>query len=459
MSLSRRHFLGGALAAGGAAAFGGQATLSSLARAAEASDRYFVLCYFGGGWDVLSGLDGRDPSIYRRDNRRDTGIEPAYDIIETTGLPPLNVPGLVHADGTPVENHFFGPAFGTSRLAPHLDKLAVVRGMSMDTLTHEAGRRRFLTGKVPSGLSARGSSASTWLASALGANDPIPNLSVNTEAYNVDRPVWATALGVANVNDLLAALRPGASVLGARERDLVEATLDSYAACQVQTESATFVKATESRHGARTLVNRRLDSIISSELTSRAVQYGHGGNYSSPEAYALLAVTAITLGLSRCVSITVTESLDTHYDDWFRVQTARQRRGFNTMATMIEDLGSRAHPSGGTWLDRVTFLGFSEFSRTAMLNASLGRDHHLMNGCVLAGGGIRGGVVAGASTNINGMLPGPVNLTTGVPDPNGVIMYPEHVVQSLLHLAGISSADGSEDPADLRVPVLPAILA
>ena len=45
-------------------------------------------------------------------------------------------------------------------------KICVVRGMSMETLTHEAGRRRFITGKPPSGLLARGSSGATWLACA-----------------------------------------------------------------------------------------------------------------------------------------------------------------------------------------------------------------------------------------------------------------------------------------------------
>ena len=38
----------------------------------------------------------------------------------------------------------FGPYLGD--LLGHASKLAVVRGISMDTLTHEVGRRRFLTG-------------------------------------------------------------------------------------------------------------------------------------------------------------------------------------------------------------------------------------------------------------------------------------------------------------------------
>ena len=75
----------------------------------------------------------------------------------------------------------FGPYIGA--LGRHAQDIAFVRGMSMDTLTHEVGRRRFITGKAPSGLQARGSSAATWLASHYGGR-AIPNLAIQVESYN-----------------------------------------------------------------------------------------------------------------------------------------------------------------------------------------------------------------------------------------------------------------------------------
>ena len=83
-------------------------------------------------------------------------------------------------------------------LPPHswMDRISIVRGMSMDTLTHEVGRRRFLTGKSPTGLQARGSSASTWLSEYFGLAEPIPNLSVRVENFNSGRANAATALAV-----------------------------------------------------------------------------------------------------------------------------------------------------------------------------------------------------------------------------------------------------------------------
>ena len=122
-------------------------------------DRYFIFCYFAGGWDLLLGLDPRDPDIFRPDRRGDTLIEPGYDLLQDPNIAqePLNsaVPGMD-----------FGPYIGD--LLGWAPQMALVRGMSMDTLTHEVGRRRFITGKAPAGLQARGSSGATVLAGCLG---------------------------------------------------------------------------------------------------------------------------------------------------------------------------------------------------------------------------------------------------------------------------------------------------
>ena len=148
--LNRRTFLKGALVAGGAAAgVGGVMPFARLANAQghdpDAPDRYYIFCYFPGGWDILPSLDPRDPARFTNGNVRTTQIQPGYDqLANTDGM-------LVEAGGLT-----FGPYIGD--LANHVSDLCVIRGMSMDTLTHEVGRRRFLTGKPPSGLQARGSS-------------------------------------------------------------------------------------------------------------------------------------------------------------------------------------------------------------------------------------------------------------------------------------------------------------
>ena len=167
-----------------------------------------------------------------------------------------------------------------------------------------------------------------------------------------------------------------------------------------------------------------------------------------------MVVTAITNGISRCVSVEVASGLDTHYDNWTDEQGPRQRDGFDLIAAMVDDLASRPYKgsTSESWLDHTTIVGFSEFSRTPLLNPSTGRDHSLTNASFLLGAGIKGGQVIGASSDV-GMSPQNVNLETGQVDPGGEIIRPEHIHRTLLESLGIF-----EDIGDLRAPSIPALL-
>jgi hypothetical protein len=418
-----------------------------------APDRYYVFAYFSGGWDVLLSLDPRDPNLFHAGNVSQTLILPGYDQLDDDG----NDGSLV----TAANGMVFGPYIGD--LAQHADKLAVVRGMSMETLTHEAGMRRFLTGKPPSGLLARGSSAATWLAGTLGEAQLIPNLSVNVESYNVDQPTYASALKVGSVPDLVRALQASPSQLGALEARQVGDLLDKAAACPQPERSLFWQQAEAARKKAQQMVQSGVDGLFNfqantDEMAALRDRYGiptAGPNATSgPEVEAAMAVTALTAGVSRVASVRLATGLDTHYDEWTRDQGPTQERGFNAVARMVEDLSSREYGStGSTWLDHTVIIGFSEFSRTAMLNASTGRDHSLTNAAFLIGGPIRGGQFIGRSSDV-GMAPTTTHLTTGLTDPGGEVVRPEHVIRALLHDAGVT-----EDVADLRVDPLLALLA
>ena len=447
--LSRRALLGGAAAAGALAWAGPLARWGRAAQTA-ASDRYFVFCYFSGGWDVLLSLDPRDPAEFHAGNLENTLIYPGYELLQVT-------------DGQLVEagpGMTFGPAIG--ELARHAERLSVVRGMSMDTLTHEAGRRRFLTGKQPSGLQARGSSAATWLASTLGAGDPIPNLSMRVESFNVDQPNYATALKVSTVDDLLRALSPSDPGLSPLARQQIDELLAKTSQC-AGAEASTFWQAAEEARGrAAEMVAADLDALFDFMADTPAMGAlreayaieSAADAAATPRAQAALAAQAIKGGVSRVVSVQVASGLDTHYDEWEDEQPERQLEGFDAVARLVDDLAASEYPGGGgeSWLDHTTLVGFSEFSRTAMINERGGRDHSLTNSCFLLGAGIAGGSVIGRSSDV-GMLPTPTDLVTGEPDPDGEIVRPEHVIRALLHDVGVT-----EDVADLRVEPLAALL-
>lgn len=447
---TRRTFLKSALfAAGGIATMAGAGPLVRLARAGgENWPRYYIFAYFSGGWDILLGLDPRDPRTFTNGNLRQTLIQPGYEL-------------LVGSDGRPVETPSgltFGPYIGD--LANHAARLAVVRGMSMETLTHEVGRRRFLTGKPPTGTQARGSSALTWLAAGLSRDEAMPHVALQTESYNVDQPNFATALSANSVADMLRVLRPSNPRLEDRLDRQLDAFLAEVSDCPEATRSAVWQSAEAGRLRARDMVTRGLDRLFDftaagPEMERLRGHYGVRANDSSPEAQAAFAAQAICGGVSRCVSLQATGGLDTHFVDWTTNQGPNQRRGFNAIARLIEDLASREHPGTGTsWLDHTVIVGFSEFSRTALLNDRGGRDHALTNACFLAGGNIRGGTVIGASSDV-GLAPQAIDFGTGAlrsSEDGGQVPRPENVLQTLFHDAGLDEA------ADLRADPITALL-
>ncbi len=466
---TRRALLGGVLRlSGGAAAVAAldlADPLLQLAHAAEAAakpgttatqlDRNFIFVYFAGGWDLLISLDPRDPAQFTKDKLASTQIDPGYELLDD----PPGGPKLVWAQPKQGPKIAFGPYVGD--LTKHIDKVAIVRGMSMDTLTHEVGRRRFLTGKPPSGLLARGSSGATWLASWLGKGAPIPQVAVGVEAYNKDQPNYASALKVNSVPDLVRALEVGKDGFEPKIEALIDSTLTSFAACPSAVQSAVWQKAESSRQKARQMVTGGYGQLFAfqaanPQMAALRAHYGiaatGGAALASPEAQGALAVQAICAGLSRVVSVEV-RILDAHFDTWASEHGPDMLRGFNLIARIIEDLEKRPHPDGGTWLDRTTIVGFSEFSRTTMVNQRGGRDHALTNACLLAGAGIRGGQVIGSSADV-ALAPTPTHLLTGKTDvANGEIIKPEHIYRALFHDLGVK-----EDVADLRVDPLRALL-
>ncbi|MCB9732864.1 MAG: DUF1501 domain-containing protein [Deltaproteobacteria bacterium] len=475
-TLSRRGFLKGGCALGlGAAAFGGVRALETLARAASTGgaaagvpDRHYIFCYFSGGWDLLLSLDPRDPQVFTNGNLATTRIQPAYEELAT---PPASPYRDVLRDGS----MYLGPYVG--ELAGQASRLCVVRGMSMDTLTHEVGRRRFLTGRPPSGLQARGSSTDTWLAARLGADEPIPNLSIRVESFNVgDQPNYASALQTNGLDDLLRVLQPSGPLLGSTQDRELDELLAAAAACP-EAEGSSFWQGAElSRQKATQMVSGGLFAPFdfrsnAADVVALRDHYGFtssSAGLQSPGAMAAMAATAIMKGVSRAVSVRINSvSLDTHFDNWSTDQGPAQEAGFTAIARMMQHLQSVPYPdgSGASWLDRTVIVGFSEFMRTPMLNTNGGRDHWLANSCFLAGGDIAGGKVIGASSNM-GMNPMPVDLATGTacaldadmvtacPEELGKtsIIRPEHILQALYHEVGVTS-----DEPDLRVPPLTAL--
>jgi uncharacterized protein (DUF1501 family) len=449
----RRTFLKAAAGFMGATLFGG-IPFRAFAQATNLApaDRCFVFVYFSGGWDQLLAFDPKDPTEFTPERVSETRILPGYNLINDARF--STMPVIPEKNGVR-SNIAFGPAVG--RLADHFDLMTVVRGINMTTLGHEVGFRYFLTGKRPIGSAARGSTTATEIVGQMHPAVPIPSVAYNIETYNDRYPGYANALRVSRSTDLLLTLSPSRTQLDSElERQLVDFRGQPIS-CEAAAYGARGVGETyeNSRDQMQNVLSSRLDNAFRFELAENAevrAKYGLGtpGPYDNEAGRAALVATALKKGISQCVSINLTGGLDTHFGTQLTHAT-NQRRGFEALAMLVDDLRGSPHPGGGNFMDHTTILVFSEFARTPLINASGGRDHHISNSCLLMGAGVKHNYVFGASGDI-GMSPGTFDLRTGQATPTGENILPEHVIATVLASARL-------DYSITRVSPLQPILA
>ncbi|RYE90934.1 MAG: DUF1501 domain-containing protein [Myxococcales bacterium] len=447
-----------ALAGLGSAALVSRFGLPRLARATPGPDprRRFIFLYFAGGWDQLLFLDPRDQDKpggpFDDANRDKTLTEPAYQSLE--GYHGFSSK-LIRAG-----NLTFGPATERPgdtgpKLSQFADRIAIVRGLNMGTLEHGVGYRYLLTGQPTQGSAARGTSIPVECAGQMKAVLPIPTLALDIESYNDRWPGNVSAVQISSLNDLLAMLDREPGLL---ERDAVEQALEQYAAGQAPCAVDVY-----DRHGLLTDMRRsqataqgffaqklgdRFRFAQGNDETSQQIraQYGLGqGDTSSPAARAAFAAQAIKQGVAQCISLSMGIYVDTHgsgngsHADGLHPAIA-------ALAALLDDLSKADAPpelqaaGGDKWIDHTTILAFSEFGRTPLFNYTSGRDHHLTNSCLLAGAGIVGNKVVGASGDV-AMTPGRYDLAKRqvVTGDAGENLKPEHIAATLLASAGLES--------------------
>jgi hypothetical protein len=415
-----------------------------------------VFCEFSSGWDTLYSLDPRNHQMFGDPGG---GIYTGFD--QVTDGPTKKVieddsggTGLVTPAGS---NITFGPAIG--KLATeHYQDLCVVRGVNMGTLTHEVGRRYFLTGKFPRGLAASGSSLETWWAAASGdlAGFQIPSLvGGGAETYNENLSPLASGLSVPDYNAMLQVLRPlnpavavdGKVTQAASELHhgpfCVERQLD--ATGQVATHLSAWSSAQTLANGGLWKhfdfkANPTLGSPLDKLYTTFNVNKGNPGATLSgtPRGQAALAAQALTNRISQVVLLRLVNVTDAHFEDnWPSNHPAMQRAGFDAVSELITFLQNTEDKGGKSFWDRTTLVCFSEFARAPVINPQGGRDHHLASACLVAGQGIKGNLAVGANKDSN-YDSRPMNLDTGAPDDDlGTLVRPPDVHATVLHAAGL----------------------
>lgn len=450
---TRRGFLE-ILGAAGAGYVLQSALMPAFARAADGPDPLLLVCYFNGGWDQLLALDPRDNRLPQFNDRAQaqakdgSGIYPGYHLIEDLALQrPLSEPGYSTAGALT-----FGPAIPQS-LLDHAADLSLVRGMTMETLTHEVGRRYFITGKMPRGLSPNGSALTSLVAHQTQSARDIPNLSVNTESYSEGLPAFASPIRVSNFNDAQNVLRALGTALPTYSSEAIS-RFEARGSCaqDVLDFQSKVSRFKDSRVKALELVTSGkagyfdFDAPAASRDPSLDRLYGYLGidptrfsDLTGPKGRAAIAAQALAHGISQAVSVELASGMDDHFD-WAETHATTLNGGFDLLGRLIRFL--KETPLAGSeesvW-SRTTLLVFSEFARTPLLNGREGRDHHICNSCLVAGPNVRGNLVVGRSSD-KGAMPVAWDPILNREDAGGVLMRPVDVHHTLLQSMGLSTA-------------------
>jgi uncharacterized protein (DUF1501 family) len=168
---------------------------------------------------------------------------------------------------------------------------------------------------------------------------------------------------------------------------------------------------------------------------------------------AMIAAQSIIQGLSQTVSIQLANGIDHHDDDYQTAHSKALRTGFEALADLISLLKNTLDGNGKPFWDRTTVICTSEFARTPKINQRGGRDHHLASSCLLAGNGIKGNQVIGATTNTD-FSRELIDFDTGALNPTGLEIRPPDVHATLLKAMGMSYDHISNQEPRILTPAL-----
>jgi len=302
-----------------------------------------------------------------------------------------SVPGLAIAEHLP-------------SIAEHMDRLCVVRNLKSPEGDHDRGNRYLHTGFVPVPAFPRPSLGSlvshAWGAKSAGSAPEIPAF-VSLGGSNGNPAFLGPDHAPLMIDDPAATARLIGELRSRRRRlTLLDDMNRDYAATQVAT-------GLDRRRTTLERIGRILDTSFGQALdVERApaadrARYGEGG-------FADRCLTARRLLESGVRFVEVAHGgWDTHGDNF--AQVARLAGEIDRpWAALLDDL-----QASGLW-DETLLVWMGEFGRTPQINGDNGRDHFPdVTPVVLGGGGLKRGIVLGASADDGNAIDG---ATVTVPD-------------------------------------------
>jgi hypothetical protein len=374
------------LFAGGAAA---AALRPAWSAAAAQPDDFFLFIHAGGGWDVTLWADPR--------NQRRGLIEPASSSNTDTG-------GLVH--WKPAGDSFelvtgpggslaLGPAIGA--LFDLRDRLTIVNGIAMNTVSHEDGTAYSTTGRHRTGGASAAASVDVVIASELGAAQLMPDIAVRwPSAFVGDRlDRRSVPLRVGTVDAITRSFERSTEVLDSADRDAITALVTEEARGLARRAGRPEpLDQIASQHQALPALIRGdfTHAFSPRQLQAAYPEFDVHGQLGDQVVAAAFAVEAFRRNIARCVGFGL-GGFDTHTANQ-RGHARRLQELFGAIAAIVRRLDATPHPTRhGTRLsERTHLLVVSEFCRTPQLNPAGGRDHYPNNSALVISPRFRPGV-------------------------------------------------------------------
>jgi hypothetical protein len=370
------------------------------AAASTRPDDFFIFIHAGGGWDVTLWADPRNErrglvepaSAHNTDVGGLTHWKPAGDSFEIVGAP-----------GSSLR---FGPAIG--ELFDLRDRLTIINGIAMNTVSHEDGTSYSTTGRHRVGGTAPESSVDVVIANELGTAQLMPDVTVRWPSSFVGERLdrRSVPLRVATIDAITRSFERSPDYLAPADRDAISAVLtdEAHALARRSTHAAVFDQLASQQQALSPLLAGDFTGAFSArQLQAAYPAFNYAGFHRDAVVAAPFALEAIKRNIVRCVGFSF-GGLDTHTTN-HRQHALLLQEMFGAIATLVKLLDATPHPTrAGTRLgERTHILVVSEFCRTPQINPSGGRDHYPNNSALVISPRFRPGIHGG--TDLEQLLP------------------------------------------------------
>jgi len=443
------------LLGGGVAALAARRPLWAAAAAATgpaAEHDYFVFIHAAGGWDVTLWADPR--------NERKGLVEPA-------STDNTDVAGLARWKGVALDGDtdtfaplaasdsklVLGPGIGA--LYDLRDRLTVINGLAMNTVSHPDGTMFSATGRHLAGGRAPASSIDVAIANELGADQLLPAVAIQFPSAfvgeHLDRRV--IPLRVSSAATVAKSLSRSTAYLDTADRAAITAVLTDEASALAG--RSVFPETYERIASQQRAQPRLIGGELEKAFTQKALQDAYPSfdyksrSQSAGALSAAFALEAIRRNVVRSVGFAL-GGLDTHNQNYKQHARTLQEL-FGVIANLIAVLDATPHPTrtGRKLADHTHILVFSEFCRTPQINLSGGRDHYPNNSALVISPRFRGGLAFG-KTDPEQLLPADAKTFADGPRP----IAPPDLLATFLSAFGVPPApylrDGEVVPELLR---------